>query len=224
MPSARPFDAGDHACAIYSSRAQLVRIVSRFVVEGIDRREHTWYIGSLSECRAVVSALRRRGVDVNRQIRQGALRLLLPGEVYIVAGEFDGRQADRIFYDAILQAQLHGFRGFRAAAEMSWTMTVPNGPERLVAYESHSQQGIAAGPVTALCLYHRRRVSLDVLHGAVLTHPLACVARGHAMVNPFYDAAASAVPADNRDVPLKLRTLATLTRQSARRRKTGAPD
>jgi hypothetical protein len=218
VPNTRPFDAGDHACAIYSSRAQLVRLVSRFLAEGLERYEHTWYIGAFTEGRAIVAALRRRGVDVDRQIRQGALRLLLPGEVYVAGGEFDARHADRMFYDAILQSQLHGFRGFRAAAEMSWAMTVPNGPERLIAYEAHSQSGIAAGPVTALCLYHRRRVSSDVLHGAVLTHPLAAASRGHAMRNPLYDAAVSNLPVDNRDVPLKLRTLATLTRQSARRR------
>jgi len=215
----RPFDLGDHACAIYSSHTQLVRLVSRFLAEGLERHEHCWYVGPHGDVRGIRGALRRRGLDPDRYLHVGALRFLLPSDVYVMWGEFHPTHTDRVFSDAITQARVDGFRGLRVAAEVSWASAIDDGAERLVAYEAHACAGFAAAPVTGLCLYHRRRFSVHVVHGALLTHPLTAAARGLAIANPFYDRAVTSLPpGDDRGVTGKLQVIKNLTHRSARRR------
>jgi hypothetical protein len=214
----RPFDLGDHACGIYSSRAQLVRLVSRFLAEGLERYDRSWYVGARLDGMAIRAALRRRGVDVDAQIRHGALRVLGPGDVYLAQGEFDPDRTIRIFGEATTQSLAHGFRGFRVAADMSWALSIPEGSERLIAYEAGVRSLFAGGSLTAFCLYHRRRMPLNVLNGALVTHPATSAARGHAMSNPFYDEHATALPAHrDTEVMPKLRTLTRMVRRSVRR-------
>ena len=216
--AARPFGHGDHACGIFSSRAQLVRLVSRFLAEGLERYEHCWYVGSRADGVAIRSALRRRGVEADDQIRHGALRIVLPGDVYTIHGEFNPDRTVGVFDDAIKQSLAHGFRGFRVAADMSWALAIPDGSARLIAYEASAKALFATTPVTAFCLYHRRRMPLNVLNGAIVTHPVTCAARGEAMPNPFYDRHTEAMPPDHDlDVMPKLQALTRMVRRSARR-------
>jgi hypothetical protein len=214
----RPFDVGDHACAIYSSRAQLVRLASQFLADGLARYEHTWYIGARRESRAISAALRRRGVDVDRAIHLGAFRFVLPEDLYLVDGEFRPEHTDHLFNDAITQSTTDGFRGLRAAVEMSWALTMPDAAERITAYEAHARGGFAAARVTGLCLYPRRSAPLEMLHGALLTHPLTAASRGQTIANPFYDGEAAALPPNHHEVPSKLRSLLRLVRRTALRR------
>jgi hypothetical protein len=217
-PRVRPFELGDHACGIYSSRAQLVRLVSRYLAEGLERHEHTWYVGTRVDGVAIRNALRRRGIEVDDQIRHGALRMTLPSDVYLVQGEFDPRRTIRIFGDAVMRSRAHGFRGFRVAADMSWALSIPDGAERLVAYEADVRSLFSGEDLTAFCLYHRRRMPLNVLHGALVTHPTTFAARGGAMSNPFYDHESAALPADPDVLVMsKLQTITRMVRRSARR-------
>ena len=152
------------------------------------------------------------------QIRHGALRVLGPGDVYLAQGEFDPDHTIRIFGEATTQSLAHGFRGFRVAADMSWALSIPGGSERLIAYEAGVRSLFAGGSLTAFCLYHRRRMPLNVLNGALVTHPATFAARGDAMSNPFYDQHATALPADrDTEVMPKLRTLTRMVRRSVRR-------
>jgi hypothetical protein len=216
--AARSFDVGDHACAIYSSRAQLVRLASRFLAEGLERYEHCWYVGTRVDGLAIRSALRRRGVDADSQIRHGALRLVLPGDVYVVQDEFHPERTVRVLGDAVAQSQLDGFRGFRVVADMSWAATVRNSADRLVAYEASVRSMFTTGRLTALCLYHRRRLPLSVLNGALVTHPLTSAARGEAMLNPFYDREAVEAPlVADAAIGSRLLTLVRLVRGTVRR-------
>lgn len=214
----RPFELGDHACGIYSSRAQLVRLASRFLAEGLERHEHTWYVGGRVDGVAIRNALRRRGVEVDDQIRHGALRIALPGDVYLVQGEFDPQRTIRIFGDAVTQSRAHGFRGFRVAADMSWALSIPDGAEQVVEYEADVRSLFAGEELTAFCLYHRRRMPLNVLHGALMTHPTTFAAHGGAMSNPFYDQQTSALPIDpDALVMSKLQAVTRMVRRSVRR-------
>ena len=213
----RPFDTGDHACAVYSSRAQRVRLASRFLADGLDRHEHSWYVGTRVDGAAVRTALRRRGIDVEGQTRRGALRILLPGDVYIVDGAFSPERTARVFNDAIAQSLVDGFRAFRVVADMAWATTIPGCAEQLIASEAGARALFASARAIALCLYNRRGTALNVLDGALATHPLTAAAAGHTMSNPFYERDTATLSAERGgEITSKLHELTRLARGARR--------
>lgn len=181
--TARP---GDHICALYDSDAQLTSIVAAFLAEGLARGERCWYVPSGSEAAAVRSDLQRRGVNVEAESRRSALHLLDSNDAYVAQGGFDPEATLRVFNDAIEQALQDGFKGFRAAADMSWALAIDNGAESLIEYEALLRVLFSTSPATGLCLYDRRRMPLPVVNGALLTHPVIA-ARGGFSRNRDYD-------------------------------------
>jgi MEDS: MEthanogen/methylotroph, DcmR Sensory domain len=126
---------------------------------------------------------------------------------YIVHGEFNPEKTVETFSDAIEAALKDGFTGFRAVANMTWALRLKNGAQRVIAYEALLRPLFATSPATGLCLYDRQRMPLDVLNGALVTHPIAGV-NGRFRTNPYYLSEARELPAGGADVPAKLSALA----------------
>jgi two-component system, chemotaxis family, sensor kinase Cph1 len=211
----RTFQPGDHICAVYSGTAELARIGADFLVQGLKNKERCWYVAAGTEGAAIIRALRRRRIDVNHEIRRGALDILDGSAAYVVHGEFNPERTVATFSDAIEAALKDGFNGFRAVAEMSWALAVKNGAQRVIAYEALLRSLFATSRAAGLCLYDRTRMPLNVLNGALVTHPIAGV-NGRFKANPYYSANATELPASGADVPAKLRAL---SRPATRSRK-----
>lgn len=179
---------GDHVCSLYDTDEQLAATVARFLADGLARGERCWYVPADAEVNRVRSALERRGVDVESESRRSALRLLDSHDTYAVHGGFDPEQTMRVFSEAIEGALGDGFKGFRAAADMSWALTIDNGTELVIEYEALLRMLFSTAPATGLCLYDRRRMPLQVINGALLTHPIVEAAGGFRR-NELYDPA-----------------------------------
>lgn len=169
---------GDHVCSLYETDEQLAATVASFLADGLGRGERCWYVPSNDGLGPVRTALERRGVDVKAESRRSALHLLDSRDTYTVHGGFDPEQTMRVFSEAIERALSDGFNGFRAAADMSWALTIDQGAELLIAYEALLRILFSTSPATGLCLYDRRRMPLQVVNGALLTHPVIEVAGG----------------------------------------------
>ncbi len=133
-------------------------------------------------------ALRKLGIDVAAETKRKALQLISGDAAYVVHGTFNPEATLQIFNDAIEQAYTDGFTGFRAAAEMSWALDCLDGPHQVIVYEALLKSLFANCRAIGFCLYDRKRMPLEVLNGALLTHPIAG-AHGHYSANPFYDPA-----------------------------------
>jgi hypothetical protein len=131
-------------------------------------------------------ALRQLGIDVAAATKRKALQLIAGDAAYIVHGAFNPEATMQIFNDAIEQAYTDGFTGFRAAAEMSWALECTDGPHQVIVYEALLKSLFANCRAIGLCLYHRKRMPLDVINGALLTHPIAG-SHGQYSANRFYD-------------------------------------
>ena len=177
---------GDHVCSLYETDEQLAATVASFLADGLARRERCWYVPSNGETAQVRNALERHGVDVQAESRRSALHLLDSPNTYTVHGGFDPEETMRVFSEAIEQALSDGFNGFRAAADMSWALTVDNSTELVIAYEALLKMLFSTWPATGLCLYDRRRMPLQVVNGALLTHPVVEMA-GEFERNERYD-------------------------------------
>ena len=103
-------------------------------------------------------------------------------------GTFNPEVTIQIFNDAIEQAYTDGFTGFRAAAEMSWALKCAEGAHQVIVYEALLKTLFASCRAIGLCLYHRDRMPLDIIDGALSTHPIAG-AHGRYTDNPFYEPA-----------------------------------
>ena len=183
-----PFKRGDHVCAIYSTTEELTREVARFLAEGLRNHERCWYVGDGNEMDSLRVALRKRGVDVMAETKRKALQLISGGGAYIVHGTFHPEATVQIFNDAIEQAYTDGFTGFRAAAEMSWALDCADGPHQVIVYEALLKSLFANCRAIGFCLYDRKRMPLEVINGALSTHPIAG-SHGQYSANQFYDPA-----------------------------------
>ena len=209
-----PFKRGDHICAIYSTTEELTREVARFLAEGLRNRERSWYVGSGEEMDSLRDALRELGIDVAAVTKRKALQLISGDAAYIVHGTFDPEATIQIFNDAIEQAYTDGFTGFRAAAEMSWALDCTDGPHQVIVYEALLKSLFANCRAIGFCLYDRKRMPLEVINGALLTHPIAG-AHGHYSANKFYDPATTRPTSiDPADVLGKLARLDRSSRRS----------
>jgi chemotaxis family two-component system sensor kinase Cph1 len=189
-----PFKRGDHACAVYSTPAELTRTVAAFLTDGLQASERCWYVGAGHELASVRAALIAAGIDPEAATRRGALQLLSGEAAYVVRGAFD----------PIEQAYIDGFAGFRAAAEMSWALDCADGGHQVIVYEALLKSLFDNCRAIGLCLYDREKMPLGILQGALATHPVAG-SHGSLGVNPFYDpAGVGSTPVRDADVLAKL--------------------
>jgi hypothetical protein len=183
---------GDHICSVYDSDDQLVTTAAAFLADGLARGERCWYVPSGQEGPAIRKAMERLGVNVEKQSARSALQLLDSNATYTVHGGFDPEETMRVFSEAIEQALTDGFKGFRAAAEMSWALEIDNGGATVITYEASLRMLFSTARATGLCLYDSRRMPVPVVHGALLTHPIVTAA-GKFLTNPRYDPAVKAL-------------------------------
>jgi hypothetical protein len=133
--------------------------------------------------------------------------MLSSGAAYSVRGDFDPEETMVVFSQAIEDALSAGFNGVRAAADMSWALALEGGAERLITYEALLRSLFSSARATGLCLYDRKRMPLDVIDGALATHPV--IRRGDTYSrNTFYDPAVRSLgKADGATVRSKLTQL-----------------
>jgi chemotaxis family two-component system sensor kinase Cph1 len=198
------FERGDHICAIYSTAEELAETVAEFLAEGLRSRERCWYVARGNETDAIRTALRKLDIDVKAETAREAMKLVTADCAYVVHGAFNPEAAIQVFNDAIEKAYTDGFTGFRAAAEMSWALDCEDGAHQVIVYEALLRSLFANCRAIGLCLYDRKRMPLDVINGALATHPVAG-SHGQFHPNRFYDSKTDRMSAvDDADVLVKL--------------------
>jgi hypothetical protein len=90
---------------------------------------------------------------------------------------------------------------------MSWALNCADGAQQVIVYEALLKSLFASCRAIGLCLYDRKRMPLDVINGALCTHPVAG-SHGQYAANPFYDPATTRLAAvDPAEVLVKVSRL-----------------
>lgn len=179
-------ECGDHVCAMLSSVHEQANLAADWIATGLGRNERCWYVAAADESAAVQEALAARQIACDAEIRRGAFNIVPASAAYLVDGVFDPVRTMQIFSDTVNQAVRDGFSGFRAVADMSWALTLPDAAAQVITYEALLKSMFATHRVTGLCLYHRDRMPAELLSGALSTHPIAG-AGGRYSRNSLYD-------------------------------------
>jgi signal transduction histidine kinase/CheY-like chemotaxis protein len=164
---------GDHVCFIYDTLAELSAILVPFLRTGLADGDRCLYVGPAAGAGRIEGDLRAAGVPVGREIDRGALVLLGQRDCWLKGGRFDPWALMDLLRQAEQQALDDGFAGLRATWDLTWILAGCDGAERLVEHEAHLNRFLARSRTTALCRYARTSASVELIQGALHTHPLA---------------------------------------------------
>jgi CRP/FNR family transcriptional regulator, nitrogen oxide reductase regulator len=166
-----PAWSGCHIISIYEDTAELAAFAVPFIRDGLAWGEHCLYIVDDLRTAEATEMLALGGVDVDREIKRGALTLTRWQE-HFGPQAFDARHAFDVFRRELTDAISGGFTGLRVAAEMTWTLKAGVPEDVLVAYESLWDSAAAGSlaPRNAACMYRKDRFSASVLQQLVRNH------------------------------------------------------
>jgi hypothetical protein len=179
---------GDHVCLFYDNPERQLETAVEFVRQGVERNELCLYVCADRACPDFSSALHRSGLPVTELVMTGALRILDKTEAHLARNRFEPERMVALLSAATEQALDAGFNGLRAAGEMSWILDGVPGTDGIIEYEAVMNEFFSSSRAVGLCQYDSRRLSEEVVEGAMRTHPRA-ILEGHVCSNPFYEPA-----------------------------------
>jgi len=205
---------GDHLCAIYETDAEWLGTAVPYFAEGLARREACVYVAPGTHAAHLEVALRAAGIDVDAQLRRGALRFATPEATYLRPGRFDPDVMIALWQELIDAAGAEGYTNLRVAGFPTWINDGVPGAERWVEYEAQVSDCFRGRRVIKLCMYDRRLFSPTVLLDVLRSHPFAVV-QGAVRANPFAGMASARAESDRRKLDSDLEE--ALTRERAAR-------
>jgi len=178
---------GQHLCLFYERIEEQVAITVEYLALGLLRGERCLFVSDERNLADVRQQLGWAKVDVASETNSGALVLRTRGETYLQDGYFDPERMIASLNQAVQQALNAGFKGLRAAGDMSWLLDKAPGSDEAMVYEALITRFYARSPAVGLCLYNRRLLDPLVLEGALHTHPTAIVGDDCCDANPFFE-------------------------------------
>ncbi|HEV3196719.1 MAG TPA: MEDS domain-containing protein, partial [Bryobacteraceae bacterium] len=176
----------EHLCLVYETHEQQLRAALPYLRAGLERGERCLYIADENTATAVLDALRKRGTDVDRHLRSGALILANRQETYLKPGRFDPDWWIHFMSQATREASTGKFSGLRILlGEMTWVLEADLAPDILIQYEAKLNRFVLDHDVGVVCQYNLERFSPELILNVIRTHPLV-VYGGIVCKNPYY--------------------------------------
>lgn len=160
---------GTHISQIYSSKEDILRVLSPYIREGLQNNELCLWIYSHNTTRDyIVEALRREIPDVDVHIIKGQLRLVPYNEWYLKGEKFDSQRTINLWLDIIDIAKKKGFDGVRVTADVGWL--VKENFISFARYEEKINMMISDVPFIAVCLYDMKKLNTLELAEVIKNH------------------------------------------------------
>jgi len=121
------------------------------------------------------SQLAAAGVDVEHEIRRGAL-ILSSDQDHLTNGQFDIGGMVQLLADALSLATQEGFSGLWATGDMLWEFGSERNFGKLLAYEQALEDLLQRNPdLGGICQYHIDTLPKYALDVALETHQEFCI-------------------------------------------------
>ncbi|CAM5356393.1 hypothetical protein STENM223S_06317 [Streptomyces tendae] len=164
-------DHGDHLCLAFSDEAEQRRVVTAYLLGGLERRERVMYFADQSTPGQVLSWLREAGTDPAAALDSGQLTVTTADASYLADGPFDADAMVATLQQEVSDSLAAGYTGFRVSGEMGWALRDIPGAERLGEYETKVNDVFAGRPASAICQYDARRFDAGSLDAFDRCHP-----------------------------------------------------
>lgn len=185
IPLLKHLRFGDHISLFYRDRTEQFSVAMPYIKSGLANGEKCIYIAEESTPSDIKYALEKEGIDVEKYLNSGQLRIMVPEDFYLKPGYFSPDEVIDSLEENTNLAIKEGYKGLRGTGEMSWALRKLVDSERLIEYESKlnrfSQKGLALG----ICQYNVGRFQEEILLDVIKTHPIV-ITDGLICKNPYY--------------------------------------
>ena len=163
---------GDHLCFLFDSDEQHRRVVTQYMLQGLERGELVMYVTHAKRAEMVLGYLRDAGYDPDPYLQSGQLLLRTAGEFYLPNGVFDLDALLASLRTEMERIEAGVYSCVRFTSEKSWALDGAPGVERLTEYESRLNDLLRGSRCMALCQYDQRVFSPQTLLEVLHAHPL----------------------------------------------------
>ena len=175
---------GEHLCCIFRTPEEHRQVLTRFLRDGLERRQKVLYVYDATPEETIKAYLRDDGIDPAPYLRSGQLVLIPASQAYLRHQVFRPEEMLEFWKEKLIRAQAEGYAVLRVTGETTWAERGYPGTERFMEYEARLNEVVPGSPVIVLCQYDLHKTSPRVLLEVLLTHPVTGV--GTDLFDNFY--------------------------------------
>ncbi len=162
---------GDHICWSYGSDEDHWEVLTRFIKEGLERKDRVLYLSHRFSEETALGYLREAGVAAEDFCSSGQLMIRDSHQAWLGKGDFQPGRSGWAFQQAAAQAVADGYRALRVASESGWLLPEFVGPTHWIEHECWMNHFVASAPLIELCGYDTRHSDADWLFALQAVHP-----------------------------------------------------
>jgi sugar-specific transcriptional regulator TrmB len=163
----------NHVLFLYESQEAKYNVLFNYLKAGLENGEATVYIATEENPSQVRDAMKRFGIEVEKNEKTGALRILGCNDIYVIEGRFNIPTTMGLLNKLYNEALTKGFKGWRVAGEMACFFE-HNLIQELIEYERAGHR-VFDIPIIGICAYNANMVakaknSIDIYTELLKTH------------------------------------------------------
>jgi chemotaxis family two-component system sensor kinase Cph1 len=175
---------GEHLCCIFRTPDEHRQVLTRFLRDGLKRRQKVLYVYDATPEETIQAYLRDDGINPAPYLHSGQLCLIPASDAYLRHQVFRPDEMLEFWKEKLVRAQAEGYAVMRVTGETTWAERGYPGTERFLEYEAKLNELVPGSPVIVLCQYDLHKTSPKVLLDVLLTHPVTGV--GTELFDNFY--------------------------------------
>ena len=167
LTALKQFTPPAHLAAIYDRSEEKAAILEPFLGLGLERGECCLSLADESSGKAILAALREKGVDVDSALNSGALALITQRVPYCEDERFVPDRMIDFLKEQADSTKAADYAALRIAVDMDWLLGGQVESKWIMEYEADLARLLLTHPLLVLCQYDRRGFSpkaLSLIH------------------------------------------------------------